>query len=260
MSNWSFGKGGLVETLGRSGGSGTGLTSGGGAGVKGSWATLGTTSFPWQGFIVFMHTASGTRPYQLDVGVGATPDVIVADWWQPNYQGMESLAWDAPVRVPASTAVKVRIASNAASVTGSFIVVGYSGDFLTQGFSRAEQIAPLSGGLPSASIVETGTTLTGYTELTSAAASRYAALGGMEMDFSASAGNPGIADIAVGTAGSEQVIASPMFADSNGSKNFALSRWRIPCAVPAGSRVAMRVQLSGAGTLTINPTLMGFVP
>lgn len=65
-------------------------------------------------------------------------------------------------------------------------------------------------------------------------------------------------DLAVGGAGSEQVIAPNMLLDSARSIFSAAVNITIPVAIPAGVRVSARVQeVGGAGTRTVEVTVLG---
>lgn len=65
-------------------------------------------------------------------------------------------------------------------------------------------------------------------------------------------------DVAVGGAGSEQVIVPNVLLDSARGANMNGICIELPIAVPAGSRLAARVQeVSGAGTRTVDVTVIG---
>jgi hypothetical protein len=258
MSNLSFvGGSGRSEALGRSSGDGTTVTSGGSSGTKGSYTSLGTTGFDWDGFTLFCSGLGVSRPCQLDVAIGATPDIIIADsFWYPFDS---TCAWAAhfPVRVPASTALKVRTALNTNGNTSKWMAIGYQGDHLYRGFRRAEQLNSFSGAEPSTTVAESGTTQTAWTQLVASTSRAYGGLIIQGPDIVGSSPGGGVVlEIGVGGAGSEQSLGSTLWAN-NAQHSF--NQCLMLADIPASSRIAFRSQSASAGTPTLGPSILGLV-
>lgn len=108
-----------VETLGNTSvGGGTVVT--GGAGVKGSYVLVGTTTRNWQGFFVTFDLAGNSSNESgdlIDIAIGSSQKIILPDLFM--YQGgVETFChWDyTAIPIPAGTPIYVR-ASNVAPAT-----------------------------------------------------------------------------------------------------------------------------------------------
>lgn len=260
MSNWPYINGsGQSETLGRSGGSGVSVTSGGSAGVKGSWVTLGTTSFAWDWFCIMSGGIGVGRPIQFDVGIGATPDIIVADaFCRTGSSADGAIQSSLPIRVPAGVPVKIRTTSNSGSVTANNVIItGFAADYQFKGFRRAEQLNTMSGAFPVNGPTGASTSLSGFAEIISATQGRYGALLVQQWYSATSTAMDVFLDVAIGALGQENIIGTLL---SRHSQPVRFSDYMFLCNVPQGTRISAQIQCSTTFTAQLTPSIMGLIP
>lgn len=260
MSNVALRPAARFEGLGLGTGTGTTVTAAGAANVKGSWASLGTTGFGYDGFIVNIKGMSAARRvYQIDIGIGATPDIIVTDLHLEFFSNQFPCVIDLPLKVPAGVALQMRCQSGNAGAAVEAVATGYAYDHRgLPGFSRAEQVAAMSASRPNNAVTETGTSWTAWTEIVASTSRRYQGLIAL-----ANANNDGtrttagvLMDLGKGAGGSEQLITT--LQGANAALAMPVPPVFLPVDLPAASRLAYRVQCSdGAAADTISAAVMG---
>lgn len=267
MTNISTFKGtNAFETLGVTGGAGTAISTGASSGIKGTWVTLGTTGFNYDGLVLFLKGFGSSRGCQIDIGYGATPDIAVADSFWVATTNCNGLAYNFPVRVPAGVALRVRIATNGGSGDSAAVsACGYQYNGWNRGFTYAEALNTFSSGFPVTGLALPGnTTQTAWTQLIAATANDYDAIV-VEQPYVV-AGTTTAAEVqlqfGIGAAAAE----SPLFSLNrinviSISTLERLDRFIMPCAIPKGSRISFRLQASsGTSANVYRPNLLGFVP
>ncbi len=249
------------ETLGATTGSGTSVTPG--ALGYGSYVTLGTTSFQWDGFVV--HTCgngnAGTT-FSLRIAIGGSQQVVAQHLpGNPNGPFIVTV----PVRVPSGATVAV----GAAGVTTTAIramITGYAGDGrLAKGFSRLVPLTDM-GNIPNPAqqMPLTGTTQTTWLQI---AASTSDPVGGIYFAVikqdgtgSSTTNSRVLWDIGWGPSGSEQVLLR--IQNNPGTFNFhALPVvGPFPAYIPKGTRLAVRAQANLSDSNSLSPYVAGLVP
>ncbi len=268
----SLGASARYQMLGRSGGGGTQITANATANTKGSYATLGTASFDYDGFwVAITSVVSGTiyrQRVDIAVNTGSSDQVIAEDVY---YDGSVSGAWYdnsarsffVPVKIPRGAVVKARCQSSTGSGTLLAAVNGMQGDArMISGFRALKSATDWSGTDPTNSLALSGATLSGWTQVTASTPARFA---GLYLGLDSLGTAPGFAacifDIGWGTAGSERVLTSigtASYGSSGVSPLFYAPAGPFPCDLPAGTRLAVRGQSaysSAAGT--VYPVLHG---
>lgn len=264
---------GRSETLGVTTAStaGTTATANGTGSVKGSWASLGQTSFGWDWLNLYMCQTS-TSDKIIDIGVSSdnsTWYVIAEDIRLAGRKSLDiiqSLAL--PLRVRSGAYVAVRIAASTGghvvqcAITGSS--VGMKGG---TGYSRA--IALYTASTSRGVTLDAGAsanTKSGWTQLvastTSSVDSIYVMVG-HNADIARTATATGMLDIGVGSSTNEYALVPNIFmrwTTTLDGPQFNIGP--LPCYIPAGSRVVANFQSSDAtaGDRTIDVGVIGFVP
>lgn len=259
------------ELLGRNGGTGTTVAASATPDTKGSWVTIGTTSFVWDGFYITngrSGVATTGGAYRIDVAVntGGSDEIIVEDLsssgvaWYLQAPGPVYL----PVQVPAGATLKMRCQSSSG---GDFIypsILGVAGDgHYIRGSTQLRSATDWSNSIPAnGGWTFSGTTLTSWLEVISSTPERFAYL-----YFGLS--NPlGVTildvmfEIGTGVAGVENTLFTiHAYDDSqNGAVGGPLGRALGPyaCDIPPGTRLAVRAQSAyGAAAGSISPCLWG---
>ncbi len=251
------------RNLGATGGTGTGtvLTAGATANVKGSYtqmiaATSGDTSFV-SIYLAGSDTSNSTGcGIDIAIGPAGSEKVIVSNLMCSGSYGTTSTSIALPLSIPAGSRVSARMQSNIASEANfdvtmclfdgaSTMIEGYSGvDAL--GYNAATSFGTtLTAGSPAG-------ILGSYSQITSATTRDYA---GLFAVFDTNGGNlynsvRFLIDIAIGASGSEQVIIPEnVYFLTNGSIFY-------PIPVPAGTRIAARCS-SPSGAFSMGCTVYG---
>jgi len=226
----------------------------------GSWVQL-TASSPidvcWIDVSLFPTNNSSTRvAWQIGVGAAGSEKVIIDSMVDGSNTGSSDAGfYSFPISIPAGTRIAVRSAGSAAADAGNFCNVRlYDGDFFQEGAAGVDAL-----GFVAAST--TGTTVTAgtptgtkgsYAQIVASTSRDY--FGFFLANLNASSTTDKVLfDIAIGAAGSEQIIVPNLGLHPGGAgSRFTLAGpFFIP--VPAGSRIAMRAD-SGvlAGTTSDN--------
>ncbi|HYD07795.1 MAG TPA: hypothetical protein VEC60_18815 [Reyranella sp.] len=255
------------ETLGAGTGTGTTVTAGS-ANVKGSYATIGTASFGYDGIFVtaLKPVGTGVARGRLDIATntGGSDQIVVADWYWSTISGFSSggqVQRYLPVRIPAGATVKARWQSATGSATLSVMIVGMQGDARQiPGFRAIASLTDFTNSDPSNSVTLSGTTQTAWTQVIASSGSRVTGVIGNLADLGTALGTAVhcLIDIGWGGAGSERVLSRSlhMLGSNIGYQQIG----PLPCDFPAGTRFAFRAQCSAADTNVLGLALNGLVP
>lgn len=256
------------ETLGIATGVGTTITSGA-ANAKGSYSTLGTTGFEYDGMVMTITglPGAGITRYRVDLAVntGGSDQVIVEDVTFDTmnagayYSGLRAVTL--PVGVPKGGVLKARsqaVAASSASISVS--VAGFQGDAKAlKGFRALKSATDWTNTDPTNSLTLSGTTQTGWSQVMASTPVRMAGLY-LAID---SLGNNALTsahatfEIGVGALGSEHstgIIIPMQLSPSGPLYGFAAC---CPCDIPAAARLSVRAQCDVADTNTIGVVLGG---
>lgn len=262
MTNWPIYPGrGRTETVGETTGEGTAIstsTSG-----KGSWNTLGTTSFNWKGFLLQI-VSSGNSNLLVDLAVDddiVVPDIMISASNAGTNGNAECI--DIPIQVASGSAIKARMYSSGSGTPCRILVTGRATDFRAPSpASRIVALNAFSGLYPVSETNFSGTAgvNTGWVEFTASCPADligfYIAPSG-QADTSRSSSRF-LLDIGVGAAGAEQVIWTFQAAQQSGGMTGPV--WGpIWDRVKAGERLAWRVRNSGAAVDAIAFAAYGLV-
>ncbi len=227
------------------------------ANTEGSWATIGTTSQACKSLTIVVTPGTSTAvDYLLDIGTGATPDVVVSDLLlsittQFNAEG--SFEFTLPLAIATSTAIKARAQANGATqsavevaaICDSVGAFNYDGvaSLTTYGATAAD-----SGGIEIDAGATPDTKPATYTEITS---STSAAIKGLWLALGASndftrADDTFLCDLATGAASSEVNFVTNLPVVAGGGVDGPFPRFYGPFAVSIASttRIAARCQSS----------------
>lgn len=254
MTNTYPQSGGNERLLRGGSSSATTVTAGSPAHNKGSWQQhVAATANDAQGmWIDFASFGSPTGAFLVDIGTGAAASevVLIADVAcasSPNWIGGEGGVY-LPIHVPAGTRISIRAQCNSASevIAVAITMIDVKGDSV--GFDNCETIGTVSASSRGKS-VDAGVvadTKGVYSELTAATSGNYKYVGisiGANGDLNMSADCWSLIDIAIGEAGSEQIILGDIPYVNDSAINMSFKQVQaLPLNIPAGVRVAARSQ------------------
>lgn len=188
------------------------------ANTKGSWITVGTTTQACNALTIFIRsTSSANVEYLIDIGEGATPNVVVPNigFSVPSPAGANEdvLEITIPASVATSTAIKARSQSSGGTASGPHVSVVCHGTnpFHTTSISAFENYGANTADSAGVSIDPGGTSHTkgSYAEITSSTSATIEAFWVVVQngngDFNR-ADNRYLLDIATGAAASETNI------------------------------------------------------
>lgn len=274
MHGWGPRESSHVETLGAvaAASGGTLATAGSPANTKGAWATLGTTSASWQAMHVMVTLGSAAADHVFDIGIdlgGGTWRVIAPELRYPTLRAAASHSqpFMLPLHVPAGSTLGWRHQATTAGATARLVLMGVETSFAgTPGFARmtAHYTVANSRGV-TVDPGGTANTKGAWTQITgSTPAALDALLIGIGPAGSLSRGTnmSWLLDIGVGAAGSEQIVLANILVTSANSLNLPATEvlGPIPCAIPEGSRLAVRGQcsLTDSAARVLDVALWGF--
>ncbi len=255
------------ETKGISGGVGTTVTAGS-ANTKGSFATLGTTGFGYDGFHLYITGlgGGGTTRYRVDISsnTGGSDQLIVEDlYFDPSPAGVYSADQRSilvPVSVPTGAVLKARCQSVAGATSLSVSILGFQGDAkATKGFRALKSATDWTNTDPTSTVTLTGTTLTGWQQVQASTPVRFAGLY-LGLD---SLGNGSLTtahatfEIGIGPGGSEHTTGIVIARQITAALPLVDTHGPYPCDIAAGYRLAVRAQCDIADTNTIGVVLNG---
>lgn len=248
-----IGDGQVYESVGAATGTSTGttITASGSTHTKGSWTELIASTGAHAGWIYITMGDESAEEYLVDIGIGGSGSEVVlipnlADAVRTAYG---QYAYMFPVDIPAGS----RLSARCQCLTGSATI-------------KVAALIASSGFLPSAPLgivtdLGANTADSGGTSVdcggsanTKGAYSQLVASTTYPISFlSFSLGNGSntgrtsagfLIDVAVGGAGSEQIVIPNIYAWADGPRNQMLPHTTplYPVAIPAGSRIAVRAQ------------------
>lgn len=244
-------------------GTGTGTTvAAANANAKNTYVTIGTSTFSYDGFYAFLcgGATAGRKRWDIAANLGGSDQIIAADLFSDQAANSDgtSILW-APVRVPSGAILKARIQPHTANAGGIITLAGYRGDAKrARGFSRIISCTDWTNSDPTNSVTLNGTTQTGWTQICASTPNRLAGLYATFTNLgNAVTGVRILVDIGFGGAGSEKVLLT--FLRHNVLANGPIYG-PFPCDIPAGTRLSVRMQASGADTQVVSVVLNGIVP
>lgn len=253
--------GNAFEAIGIDAGNSTGtlVTPSASANVKGSYAELtSATAFSYEAVYVTIE-CSTVAPVLVDVAIGAAASevVLIPDLFfsKALSSAVRSIArFLIPIAVPAGARVAARAASpNGSGATCRVAILGIGGDGILVGNGSSAWSA-VHASIAKGVVVDPGgsaDTKGSWVELISSTPS-------LTRSLTVTIGNDNIisntfdhwlVDIATGAGGSEVLKLSDFFITGENSLDFCRSNITIPCAIPAGTRIAARAQ---SNDITVN--------
>lgn len=245
------------------------LVTGGASGAKGSYVTLGTTSFATGGIIVY-NGYGALRYGRLDLAIntGGADVVIVEDMSFYNAASGNSTATHAyfPLRIPAGAVLKARCSANNTGISVAtavmcfgrapgFVGAGNKVRSLTDwgsGSAALLQLAANNAVLPG--VASTFTSWITICASTPADVHRLWFQPDYQADGTRTGGTLNTYEIAIGAAAAETKIATLVV----GNAAYNASPVIIQTGrIPAGSRLSCRVANNGAAADTVAGNLLG---
>ena len=217
--------------------------------TKGSWVQLGVPTL-YDIFLVQVYaTILNNIAIILDVGIGAAGsqiEIISNVYMNANNTSLQQNGCLClPISIPAGTTLWARAQSSSATQTIYVKLNGYAG--IWEGCAGAEGFGVTLGSTIATTVTASATPFTkgNYAQLVASSAHAYT---GLVASIFVNAGTPYrfFVDIAVGGAGSEQVIIPNI----QTSLNDNLTSF-VPVRIPAGTRISARCQNSAAGNLRV---------
>jgi hypothetical protein len=233
--------------------SGTSITASATTNTKGAWTSLGTLASDTSALVVNQFPASASFSCDIGIGVSGSQVVIIKDLTIVNsavsFVSNRSLFF--PCSLPAGTQLWARCQSTAASAQVSILVTGFSGGSNSfDGWAGLDSLGFLSASTAGTTVTGSATLNTkgSYVALSAATPRDYCAIG--FSDTACSVTGNFLLDIAIGAAGAERIILPNI----NGKQVTAetsqpFGQKLFPIFIPAGSRIAARLQGSAASQL-----------
>lgn len=246
------------ETLGIGTGIGTNVTAGT-LHTKGSYATIGTSSFDYDGIILCVQPSTATsQNWRIDIAIntGGSDQIIVEDWFAPidATVGKGHNVY-IPVFVPKGAVVKARAQTAHTTNVVNVAVVGFQGDENSmRGFRALRSLTDwgASSESPSNSVAMSGTTLTGWVQIAASSACRVSAIYASVDTLSAVGGATGSFEVGWGAAASEKALFRISWAYATSVTRIpSVPQGPFPCDFPAGTRFAVRGQASASDTFSV---------
>lgn len=234
---------------------GTTVTANASANTKGSYSQLiASTAYPSAGIMLEVVVGSNNADYLMDLAIGGagSEQILIADILVGSTVGSSRRILMLPCAIPAGTRISARCQSTTGGATLTVMGHLFTSDgspvpsaslFTTYGANSAD-----SGGVG----IDPGgvaNTPGAYAQLTASSAYPHHALAlcvGCQNNATPSAGR-WLVDLAVGGAGSEQIILLDFPLSGGGSTSQGgptPSFVVIPCSIPAGTRIAARARSS----------------
>lgn len=219
-----------------------------GLNAKGSWTTVATPSFAGTGFNLVVVCAQAGREILMDLGIGATPDIILNDFYlSPGSVGGIGRSVYLPIPLVAGQPLKARFQTTATgtipTVSATVIDGGYTGA-PPLGLTSTYGADTTSTGGTAIDAGAVANTKGLWVEMTPATARQHRSL----MMVVGTGGNLGMStgsfsfDIGIGTSGSERVLIADLCGETSaGDDLYAPNHYGPwPCHIPAGSRLVVR--------------------
>lgn len=249
LSGYSF-----SETIGAdtSISSGTSVTTGG-ANTKGSWVELSSSISAKCDLMIIcvdFNGGSAIRDFAIDIGVGGagSESVIVSDIaTQLKGEIGPVVYFQIPIYAASGSRLSARASSNGSGDVLKISALLFSSEFSgAQGLAKVTSFGVTGGGNPSTVAVDAGGTANTKGAWTEIVASTSISINEFTLCHGTNTNNAHgdgqfLADIAIGGAGSEVIIAENIMMMC---VNFEVARppIQIQQKIPAGTRIAMRLQ------------------
>ncbi len=269
-------QGGRSETLGATTASSRGVqvTAGGTANSKGSWATIGTTTFEYNSVLVFLtqsgSTTAGDSVWDIAVGSSGNESIIAADLRCNDRKGPQSLVavYNLPIRVKAGQTISARCASTTVSNSYWALIVGLHSSIAQASFSQC--IALYTPSSSRGVTIDPGginNTKGSWAQLIASVPQEVGAilLGvGANADVTRTTASRIFVDLGIGAASSEYVILPDLATSFDATTDNPLPSviGPLPLQLKSGVRLAARAQSNNAtsGDRTIDLAVWGLVP
>lgn len=234
------------------GSQGTNVTAAGSTNTKGNYSQLiAATSVPAKGLFIVATNAAAGVDYLLDIAIGAaaSEQVILENLLISASSIPVGSYYFFPCEIPAGMRIAARVQATTLSSAVRVSVQLLSGGFAqAEGFTGVETMGADTSDSGGISLDPGGTTHTkgSYVQISAACARNLKGLTiatGMQLN-TARSNTQWLMDIAIGGAGSEQIIISnlPFYCNSSGDVIFPQVYNFIPILIPEGSRIAARIQ------------------
>lgn len=272
MYNLSRNAGMRSETLGATTASSTGttITAAGSANTKGSWTTIGTSTFDYEYVIVCVGHAGGAVNYVVDIGIQSNSGdrVLIQDLRldATRVAASRSNQYGIPVHFPSGSVIRARSASSTLSSVCRVIVIGFSRGFSGgAGYSRCIALctATVSRGITIDNNVAVNTK-GAWTSLTTTSVEIAAIFGhiGLNADIARGAVVSGLIDIGIGTATNFTIVSNITASYETTNDIWMPSVLPVmPIGIPANHNVVARHQTSAttAGDRAFDLMLYGLI-
>lgn len=263
MSNLHLPTPGIVESFGAVTGTSTGTAI-----TTASIAQLAAaTNFDYDAININAVGANITADTSIDIYLGASGseyaliDKLRLTKASSNPQGLSALL---PLAVPRGSRISAKAFGGTLNTIIQGIGFGTVGD---RGYKRAVSMGITSNFGVTVDPGGTANTLSSWVQITASAPNNFNALmvaiGNGQRSVASNTAS-WLVDIAIGAAGSEQVIIKQLFAMSMGNTTFFITPnffGPFPCNIPAGTRIAARAQCNtnGATSRQIDVSLYGLI-
>jgi hypothetical protein len=271
MADWSVLDGCFVDTLTYDDTNslpGSTTVDAGANHTKGSWAELvSSTVRQYQGLIITIARtySSEAENVMIDLAIGgAGSEVAIIENITFSIGENACTSFYIPLEIPVGSRISGR--GQTSDTTNRAIdvgIIGVASNFYSQSYQYAETIGANESTTEGIGLVVNGTAHTkgSYSEVASAIAKDFKYLL-IDLHWSrefTTADRVFLIDIAIGSAGSEQIIISNLWAKSTAGESVYPAVVGFPVQIPAGSRISVRAQQSAIGAAyTIHLTLHGF--
>lgn len=255
---------GSVEILGLGTAIGTTVT-GGAADTKGSYATIGTSTFAYEEFVLDIVEGGFADSYRIDVAYNDGSDhVVVTDLpWDGTLSANHRFSMKFQVHIPSGATVKVRFqADGGASRTLLCLIAGYSvGSGGNPGKTAVHSCTDFNASetLAANPITQAGVagTWSAWTTLCASTANAVQALwvGLSRHADSTRTADSGVIEVAIGAAASEVPIGAIQFEQSTSVIYGGFTHFDY--LIAAGSRISYRVQMVGVAADAISIGAVG---
>lgn len=263
QSNWPKNHGYRYEDIGFGVGVGTAVTAAGDTTSKGTWVSIGTTGFDWNGFLLSLNAITAVR-HRIDVGIGADKGLVVEDLFIDSGNAIVPYSLYVPVAIPSGSEIFLR---NWSSTLSAIVHAGLSG--YGQGFcappsvSSLRNITDMTNTLATNVATTNGTTPSAYAEINDSIPydiSRLIIMPSKNADTTRTAVSI-LVEVAIGAAASEIIVCSFILGQTTGTL-LGSGFFDVPVALLAGTRLSFRITCSGAtagAEATVGLIAHGFV-
>ena len=271
MPECSFPQGGLIESaLGVVSGSSVNVIvfANSTANTKGAWAEIhASTPYPIEGFWLSLDYGNNTanRDQLIDIGIGASgSEVVLVSNIYGTYDAGSTHLYYIPLSVPAGTRISARSQSNSNRQAGVQIIPNYGSFYNLPTYGRATTYGENTTDTGGVEVDPGGTVHTkgAWVEIT---ASTTYPIKGLTIHTGSKFNGTMVAaswllDLGVGAAASEVIQIADLSMQSSASETMQPHGGTLSCAIPAGSRIAIRAQsnINNATDRLFDATLIGY--